>query len=743
MSNNKNNKNKPPQISAMGKLIAQRQKAIADEEARIKAQRDEEERKIKEEEERLAEIKRKEEEFIAQKKKLKQDKIMAQKLAGTYKTKSEKEKDKKNKKRYEALKSFGIINSDGNVVGININSSNINSSDNNSSDNNSSDNNFTGIKLRSPIICIMGHVDTGKTKLLDYLRNTNVQNGEVGGITQQIGATLLSNELLLSKINKFSDLLINNLILIDTPGHEAFNNLRLRGSNLCDLAIVVVDLVHGLEPQTIQSIKMLISSNTPFIFAFNKIDRLYGWVSCNNNNIKDLIFGQNENTISEFDTRCKFAITQIMELGINCKLWNWREDEDEEDEEFLNICPISALTGDGVSDLLSCVINYCQTKLFDKLILSSELECYVMEVNNTDNYGYTIDVILINGELNIGDVINISNKTTQIKNLLTPYPNKESRVSTQFLHHKKINYTCGIKIVANNLNDVLAGSKITIVNGNVYEDVCENISENISEDINKNPNINLDTKGIAICASSAGSLEALYLFLKQECSSSILISQANIGSVSKKDLLKLLLVNNANTANTVNTVNANLSVLLFDVNIDEEIEQYAKSNNINIFKDETIYRLYNQYKEFATKIYNEQKEIARTNAIFPCVLKIIESNIFNKKNPLIMGVEILEGNLYINTPIIILPSKTYIGKIIGIQINKKDIQIGKKGQTVCIKIDNNINPNITYGRQFTHTDILYSNISRQSLDVLKEYFRDDITKDDIILLVKLKKMIDF
>ncbi|CAN1268736.1 Eukaryotic translation initiation factor 5B [Linum perenne] len=258
--------------------------------------------------------------------------------------------------------------------------------------------------LRSPICCIMGHVDTGKTKLLDCIRGTNVQEGEAGGITQQIGATYFPAENIRDRTKELkadAKLKVPGLLVIDTPGHESFKNLRSRGSGLCDIAVLVVDIMHGLEPQTIESLDLLKMRNTEFIVALNKVDRLHGWKVCRNAPIRKAIKQQSKDVQDQFKMMVKQIIFQFQEQGLNTALYY----NNKEMGETYSIVPTSAISGEGIPDLLLLLVQWAQKTMVDKLTFSNEIQCTVLEVKVIEGHGTTIDVVLVNGVLHEGEQI--------------------------------------------------------------------------------------------------------------------------------------------------------------------------------------------------------------------------------------------------------------------------------------------------------------------------------------------------
>ncbi|CAA7402961.1 unnamed protein product [Spirodela intermedia] len=589
--------------------------------------------------------------------------------------------------------------------------------------------------LRSPICCILGHVDTGKTKLLDCIRGTNVQEGEAGGITQQIGATYFPAENIRERTKELKSdakLRVPGLLVIDTPGHESFTNLRSRGSSLCDIAILVVDIMHGLEPQTIESLNLLKSRKTEFIVALNKVDRLYGWKKCTNAPIQVAMRQQSKDVQNEFKMRVNQIITQFMEQGLNTELYYKNKDMGE----TYNIVPTSAFSGEGVPDLLLVLVFWAQRTMAEKLTFHDELECTVLEVKVIEGLGTTIDVVLVNGALHEGDQIVVCGMqgpiVTNIRALLTPHPMKELRIKGSYLHHKTLKAAQGVKITAQGLEHAIAGTALYVVGP---DDDLEDVKDSAMQDM-KTVMSRIDKSGEGVCvqASTLGSLEALLEFLKTPAVN-IPVSGISIGPVHKKDVMKASVM--------LERKKEYATILAFDVKVTPEARELADEVGVKIFIADIIYHLFDQFKAYIDAIKEEKKKESAEDAVFPSILKIMPNCVFNKKDPIILGVDVVEGILKVGTPICI-PSQDFIdiGRIASIEINHKQVDVAKKGQKVAIKIVGSSpeEQQKMFGRHFEMDDELVSHISRKGIDILKADYRDELSNEEWLLVLKLKKL---
>ncbi|TMW97765.1 hypothetical protein EJD97_005024 [Solanum chilense] len=590
--------------------------------------------------------------------------------------------------------------------------------------------------LRSPICCIMGHVDTGKTKLLDCIRVTNVQEGEAGGITQQIGATYFPAENIRERTKELkadAKLKVPGLLVIDTPGHESFTNLRSRGSGLCDIAILVVDITHGLEPQTIESLNLLKMRNTEFIVALNKIDRLYGWKVCRNAPIVKAMKQQSKDVQFEFNTRLTQIVTQFKEQGINTELYYKNK---EMGKDTFSIIPTSAISGEGIPDLLLLLVQWTQKTMVDRLTYSSEVQCTVLEVKVIEGHGTTIDVVLINGILHEGDQIIVCGMqdpiVTSIRALLTPHPMKELRIKGSYLHHKEIKAAQGIKINAQGLEHAIAGTSLYVVGP---DDDVENVKEAAMEDMRSvMSRIDKSGEGVYVQASTLGSLEALLEFLKTD-EVRIPVSGIGIGPVHKKDVMKAIVM--------LEKKKEYATILAFDVKVTQEARELADEAGVKIFIADIIYHLFDQFKAYIDNLKEEKKKEVAEEAVFPCSLKIVPNHVYNKKDPIVVGVDVLEGIAKVGTPICI-PQREFIdiGRIASIQNNHRPVDSAKKGQRVAIKIvgSNSEEQQKMFGRHFDIEDELVSKVSRRSIDILKANFRNDLSIEDWRLVKTLKNL---
>eukprot|EP01036_Dinobryon_divergens_P021994 gene21994-30226_t len=821
-------------MTAAGKAILLRQQLIAEEEARVKRLQEEAEQKAREEDARLEAEERAIEEEKERKRKQKQDKVDAQKAAGTYMTKAEKEKAKKAQAKLESLKKAGLI-SGGTSKPAAVPNKKLPPADESSSsvvteppvketaavaavavppppppaavaeeaaeevpdewdleddweaniaqitskvgslkvkmsedvedmlmvEEKQSHERLKQLGLdrakREEDARIKREVEEKERQEMERKEFELVMRKEISrkarlereasaraartpnNLRSPISCIMFSRETLAWQTNSMQalqpfEILLPGLLVIDTPGHESFANLRSRGSSLCDIAVLVIDLMHGLEPQTIESLNLLKKKKTPFVVALNKVDRCYGWKTMPDSPIQVALAAQDENCRLEFKSRADFAILQLNEQGLNAKLY-WDNDDLA---HTVSLVPTSAVSGEGVPDLLKMVITLTQTRLTEQLMFMDVLQCTVLEVKVIEGLGHTVDVVLVNGTLREGDSIVVSTMdgpvVTTIRALLTPPPNREMRVKSEYVHHASLQGAIGVKIVAPDIGRAVAGTPVMVIREDLGDDV-EDVKSDVQEDLDKLlKSLQTDSKGVMVHASTLGALEALLQFLRVDCKPvAIPVSHISIGPIHKKDVMRANIMNEKKIPEFA-------TILAFDVSIDADAQTMADELNVRIFSAEIIYHLFDQFSAYMNGIREARKNEAQALVVFPTVLKILPQYIFNKKDPIVIGVEVLEGTLRLNTMMSIPSIGLDVGRITRIENNHKEATSAKKGTQVSVRIVNESNPTLTYGRQFDHTHTLYSKISRASIDACKEYFKDEMTKDDWALIVKLKKV---
>lgn len=558
---------------------------------------------------------------------------------------------------------------------------------------------------RALIIAVMGHVDTGKTLLLDYIRGTSIQSKEAAGITQQIGASYKAKE----SIPDSDEIVFPGFLFIDTPGHSAFSNLRKRGSSLCDLAIIVIDSMHGVENQTRESINICIERQIPYIIAFNKCDRLYGWNPDDKRPIMEKL--RLPEFLHSFSERLEQCSRHFYSIHLNTSI------EFTTEPDTVNICPISAMTGEGINEMLLTAAKYYQSKFPNGLLKDDQLDAVIMESKVEDRTGASIDVILINGTLSVGDRISFwtfsGPVTSTVRGLLLPNECSEMRMSQSYTNQQCVQGACGVKIVANNLDNAVPGSKVVF-------------ADKISELEPCNSNIVLDDEGVTICAPTIGQAEAMITFLREEADNKLKIGHLCIGNVIKRDILHL--------TKYVETNKQMCNIILsFDCKI-SDVADLIRENGTLVFTGDTIYRVYQNYMVWYSEYHQRQLDDLRSQATYPCEISIIPGNCFRKSNPMILGVKIEKGKLSKGTKLFFTGG--ILGEVTGIRNGEHDVETAIMGDEVSIRIDTEQ----LFGRHITYDNTLYSLLTKNSVSVMKQYFISELTEIDLKLFERIIKI---
>jgi len=570
---------------------------------------------------------------------------------------------------------------------------------------------------------MLGHVDTGKTSLLDRIRGTAVQLREAGGLTQQIGASFFPLDTLVAITQKLIkdfkvSIRIPGLLVVDTPGHEAFANLRRRGGSVADVAILVVDAMHGFENQTYESVEILKARRTPFIVAANKIDLIHGWRSTQDSPFMASYAGQEKLVKEDLDNRIYNMMGTLSRLG-------FRSDRFDKVRDFtrnIAIIPVSAKTGEGIGELLAVLIGLTQQYMQDKLEVSEgPARGTVLEVKEEVGLGTTVNAIIYDGILRHEDTIVIGGReepiVTSIRAILLPQPLDEIRdPRKQFNAIDEAHAAAGVKIAAPDLEDAVAGAPLMAVGGDLD---LEQVVEEVSSEVEK-LRISTDKVGIVLKTDTLGSLEALTDSLKTR---GIPIRLADIGDVSRRDVMEAVSVKFEEPLYG--------AVLAFNVRVLTDAEREAFDQRVPVFWNDIIYNLMDEYVKW---LESEREAKARKEfegLVHPGKIEVLEGFVFRRAKPAIFGVRVHAGVIAPNREIINAEGQG-LGRITQIQDSGQPISQAEEGREVAVSM-----PRPVVGRHIKERNLLYVDVPEEHVRKLREKFASRLTESALNALGEL------
>ena len=567
------------------------------------------------------------------------------------------------------------------------------------------------MSTRQPIVSVLGHVDHGKTSLLDKIRQTDLAVREPGLITQHIGATEVPPEVILelcAPLMGKKELETPGLLFIDTPGHQAFTTLRARGGALADIAVLVIDVNEGFKPQTIESLQILQRHKTPFVIALNKVDRIPGWAKHEGYPFSATYQLQIEQVRERLDDQLYKIIERLYSYGVPSD----RYDRISDFTGSVALVPISAKTGEGIPDLLLILVGLSQRYLGDKLgyDVGGPARGTVLEVKDVQGLGKTLDAIIYDGVLRTGDKIAVGSVNgallTQVKALLKPKPLDEIRdPKNRFASIKEVFAATGVKIAAPGLEDALAGSPII-----AFTDDGDAAISEVEE--SSQPDIKIVDEGLTVLADAVGSIEGLAFELDQ---AGLPIQRAEIRNVSRKDVIEV----------STNPNPLYKAIIAFNVQILPDAEEEILKGEVKVVHGAVVYKLVEDYQEWAEERREALDAKRRIDYIHPGKFLILPDHIFRVSKPAIVGVRVLAGRLRVGQPIL-RPDGRELGKIKSIRSGDESLREVRQGAEVAVALTG-----VTVGRQIKAEDVLY-------VDVPEGHARDmqkmDLGPDDRMVL---------
>ncbi len=583
-------------------------------------------------------------------------------------------------------------------------------------------------RLRQPIVVVLGHVDHGKTSLLDKIRSTAVAAKEAGGITQHIGASIVPSDVIekiaepLKKVIPVK-LTIPGLLFIDTPGHELFSNLRKRGGSVADFAILVVDVTKGFQNQTYESLDLLKSRKVPFLVAANKIDRLPGWEPHPDMPFIESYRLQGEQAKKELEEAIYGKVVlSLSEQGFSADLFTRVKDF----TRTVAVVPVSAKTGEGIADLLAVLAGLAQQYLRRRLqFAEGPAKGSVLEVKEIPGLGTVVDAIIYDGVLRVGDLVVLNGKSgpiiTTVRSLLLPAPLSDMRAKgVRFVNVDEVHAAAGVRIAASGLEEALAGSSIVVARDEEEaKRLADSLRSEVTELIFKTENV-----GVVVKADTLGTLEALLEALRRQ---GIPVRLADVGVVSKNDVVEA-----AFSGKKDRSLGA---VLAFNVKVLPEAEQEAAALGVRVFQDNIIYHLLDQYVEWRQRLKEEEVAARLNQLVRPGKFVVLPGYVFRRSDPAIVGVEVLGGVIRPGYPLITEKGRE-LGRIMAIKDRDKTLDMARTGAKVAVSIEGKI----MVGRHVDEGEVVYTDVPSDHAIKLLTEFRGYLSDDELLTLKEIAEL---
>jgi translation initiation factor 5B len=571
--------------------------------------------------------------------------------------------------------------------------------------------------LRTPIVAVLGHVDHGKTTLLDRIRGSAVGEEEAGAITQHIGATAVPLNTVSQMAGELvdpADFDLPGLLFIDTPGHHSFATLRARGGALADIAVLVVDVNDRFQPQTEEAVDILRRTGTPFVVAANKIDATPGWNPQENQPIQPSFEAQSARAREMLDEGLYEVIGDLSDAGFSADLY-WRV---QNFQRNVGVVPLSALTGEGVPDLLAVLMGLSQRYMKAEMAVDVDGPGVgtVLEVKDQKGFGATVDAVLYDGTVREGDRVVVGGANgpivTEIRALLQPRPLAEIRTENRFERVKAVSAAAGVKIAAPDLDNAMAGAPLRVVRDSDEKRVVEEVRAELAD-------LAVETAedGVVVKADTLGSLEAIANALGE---AEVPILRAEVGDIAPRDIAVASTASDSKYA----------AILGFNVDVLSNAEQDVEESDVELFRDDVIYQLVERYEDHVAELERAQQSTVLERITRPARFVVLDDHTFRQSDPAVVGIEVRGGLLRNNQYVLRWPEDeaepTRVGQLSGIQKQGEDVDEARQGERVSVAIDGP-----TVGRQIEEGDELWADLPEKHAKILEQELEDELTATEI------------